>query len=124
MKDLKISKELIKNVLVEETENLPDDFTFDIIDNYILFADDGEYMFEVNIYEFASKCKEWIINKGYHISTSEDSINNYIYLYKMVKNDLGYEIDKSNGVQFDSKGYINNLFEACEWILKSLNKKI
>ena len=79
---------------------------------------------EISIYEFAFKCKKWILNKEYHINTSEDSINNYIYLYKMIKNDLGYEIDKSNGVQFDSKGYIYNLFEACEWILKSLNKKI
>ena len=59
MKDLKISKELIKNVLVKETENLSDDFTFDIIDNYIIFADDGECMFEVNIYEFVFKCKKW-----------------------------------------------------------------
>ena len=73
---------------------------------------------EINIYEFAFKCKEWIINKEYHINTSENRINNYIYLYKMIKSDFGYEIDKSNGVQFDSKGYINNLFEACEWILE------
>ena len=73
---------------------------------------------EISIYEFAFKCKEWIINKEYHINTSENRINNYIYLYKMIKSDFGYEIDKSNGVQFDSKGYINNLFEACEWILE------
>ena len=60
MKDLKINKGLIKNVLVKETENLPDDFTFDIIDNYIIFADDGECQFEVNIYEFAFKnLKQW-----------------------------------------------------------------
>ena len=63
MKDLNISKELIRNVLEKETENLPDDFTFDIIDNYIIFADDGECMFEVNIYEFAYKCKKWILNQ-------------------------------------------------------------
>ena len=37
MRYLKISKELIRNVLEKETENLPDDFTFDIIDNYIIF---------------------------------------------------------------------------------------
>ena len=124
MKDLNISKELIKNVLVEETKSLSDDFTFTINDSYILFTDEGECLFEVNIYEFVFKCKEWIINKEYHINTSEDSINNYIYLYKMVKNDLGYEIDKSNGVQFDSKGCINNLFEACEWVLEDLKEKI
>ena len=124
MKDLKINKGLIKNVLVEETENLSDDFSFYIDEDYIVFRDEGECQFEVNIYEFAFKCKEWTINKEYHINTSENRINNYIYLYKMVKNNLGYEIDKSNGVQFDSKGYINNLFEACEWILERSNEKI
>ena len=76
----------------------------------------------VNLYEFTYKCKEWLINKDYHINTSEDKINNYIYLYRMTKNDLGYEIDKSNGVQFDSKGYIFNLIEACEWAINKANK--
>lgn len=60
MRDIKISKELIKNVLVEETENLSDDFTFNIKDNYILFADEGECQFEVNIYEFTYlNLKQW-----------------------------------------------------------------
>ena len=60
MKDLKISKELIKNVLVEETENLSDEFTFSIKDNYILFADEGVCQFEVNIYEFVHlNLKQW-----------------------------------------------------------------
>ena len=118
MKELIISKELIKNVLVEETENLSEDFSFYIDEDYIVFRDECETLFDYNIYKFAFKCKEWIINKEYHINTSENRINNYIYLYKMIKSDFGYEIDKSNGVQFDSKGYINNLFEACKWILE------
>ena len=33
---MKISKKLIKSVLAKETENLSDDFTFDIKDNYSL----------------------------------------------------------------------------------------
>ena len=60
MKDLKISKELIKNVLVKETENLSDNFIFSIKDNYILFVDEGECQFEVNIYELAHlNLKQW-----------------------------------------------------------------
>lgn len=60
MRYLKISKELIRKVLEKETENLSDDFISDIIDNYIIFADDGECMFEVNIYEFVHlNLKQW-----------------------------------------------------------------
>ena len=75
MKDLKISKDLIKNVLEKETENLSDDFTFDIIDNYIIFADDGACMFEVNIYEFAFKCKEWAFKNKYKIPSQINESN-------------------------------------------------
>ena len=95
---------------------------FDEIYNCDISKDDDmlRYYNSIDIYEFAFKCKEWIINKEYHINTSENRINNYIYLYKMIKSDFGYEIDKSNGVQFDSKGYINNLLEACNWILEQI----
>lgn len=116
-KDLKISKELLSEVLGYKVDTF-----LGITKNEIDYTcckdeDEGYIDTSINIYEFAFKCKEWIIDKGYHISTDEDKINNYIYLYKMIKNDFGYEIDKSKGVQFDSKGYINNLLEACEWIL-------
>ena len=83
MKDLNISKELIKNVLVKETENLSDDFSFYTDEDYIVFRDEGECQFEVNIYEFAYKCKEWALSKGYtiesHTNRSCLSGNNYEY---------------------------------------------
>ena len=118
MKDLKISKELLSEVLNYEVDAFLGINKNEI--DYTCCRDENEGYVDIsiNLYEFAYKSEEWIINKEYHISTSEDRINNYIYLYKMVKNDLGYEIDKSNGVQFDSKGYIINLFEACNWILE------
>ena len=117
MRDFEISRELASSVLglnVVYTESC------EHRDNIIgIWTDmNTKPILEINIYEFAFKCKEWIINKEYHINTSENRINNYIYLYKMIKSDFGYEIDKSNGVQFDSKGYIINLFEACNWILE------
>lgn len=115
MKELIISKELISVVLNIPKESIMDIYTDG---NYLLIRKINSRVEEYNIYGFVFKCKEWIINKEYHINTSENRINNYIYLYKMVKNNLGYEIDKSNGVQFDSKGYIINLFEACNWILE------
>ena len=60
MKDLKISKELIKNVLVKETENLSEEFSFYIDEDYIVFRDEGETLFDYNIYKFAYlNLKQW-----------------------------------------------------------------
>lgn len=111
MKDLKISKELIKNVLVKETENLSDNFIFSIKDNYILFVDEGECQFEVNIYEFAYKCKEWALSKGYFIySTHELSFIKSLSLETIET--------FSNGKDTE----IECILKACEWVLKELNE--
>ena len=116
MKDLKISKELIKNVLVEETENLPDDFTFDIIDNYIIFADDGACMFEVNIYEFAYKCIEWLIDvtdNSVEIITNKDDTYVRIYIPNEADFYSEYATDK-----------IEAIIKVCNRVLEQLNEKI
>ena len=111
MKDLKISKELIRNVLEKETENLPDDFTFDIIDNYIIFSDDGECMFEVNIYEFAFKCKEWAFKNKYKIQSQiNESNKGHSHITK--KNDDCW----AKGFFEDTE--IEAIIKACEWILE------
>ena len=68
MKDLKINKELIKNVLVEETENLSEDFSFYIDEDYIVFRDEGETLFDYNIYKFAFK--SWGANILYYYFAS------------------------------------------------------
>ena len=108
MKDLNISKELVVSVLAEETENLSDDFTFDIIDNYIIFADDGECMFEVNIYEFAYKCKEWARDK-YNITISSSLYSDYAKSWNVDK-------DKS----YTAKTEVEVIIKACEWILENI----
>lgn len=113
MRYLKISKELIRNVLEKETENLPDDFTFDIIDNYIIFADDGECMFEVNIYELAHKCKEWSLTMGYFIySTNELAFIKTLSLETL-------DIVFSNGDMNECEC----ILKACEWIFKQGENK-
>ena len=59
MKDLKISTELISSVLVKETRHLTYD-TIYVEDNFIIFSYEGEYQFEVNIYEFIHlNLKQW-----------------------------------------------------------------
>ena len=107
-----ISKELIKNVLVEETENLSEDFTFDIKDNYILFADEGESQFEVNIYEFAYKCKEWARVK-YDTTISSSLYKNYA---------KSWNIDKDKS--YTAKTEVEVIIKACNWIIENLREKI
>ena len=126
MKDLKISKELIKNVLIEETKNLSDDFTFNIKDSYILFADEGECLFEVNICEFAFKCKEWAFKKGFIIDIGVHPVikrdrtdRDYFYTIQLQNGEL-LEVSNSDDI---FKSEATAVFKACEWILESKDSK-
>ena len=103
---MKISKKLIKSVLAKETENLSDDFTFDIKDNYILFVDEGESQFEVNIYEFAFKCKKWARDK-YDITISSSLYKNYA---------KSWNIDKDKS--YTAKTEVEVIIKACNCILE------
>ena len=111
MKDLNISKELVVSVLTEETENLTYDFISDVEDNYIIFSDEGECQFEVNIYEFAFKCKEWALSKGYFIySTNELSFIKSLSLETVETFANGKDTE------------IECIIKASEWVLSEVNK--
>lgn len=127
---IEISKELLLEIMpLDENEEYDEyyktkinkslhiGYAYKIIynNNYV-----GSGAKHLNIYELAHKCKQWALSKDYHINTSEDKFNNYLYLYKMIKDDFGYSIDKINGVQFDSNSYINDLVKACEWIREQI----
>ena len=109
MKDLKISKELIKNVLVEETENLSEDFSFYIDEDCIVFRDEGEQLFDYNIYKFTHKCKEWARYK-YDITISSSLYKNYA---------KSWNIDKDKS--YTAKTEVEVIIKACSGILE-LNK--
>ena len=114
MKDLKISKELIKNVLAKETENLSDDFIFSIKDNYILFVDEGECQFEVNIYEFAFKCKDWALKKEVMIHSSptqKKESTAIVQSFDMSKFYYGQN-------QFYALTEPEAIIKACRWVLE------
>ena len=111
MKDLKISRELIKAVLEKETETLSKDFNFTINEDYIEFSDDGEMQFEYCIYKFAFMCKEWALKQGYFIySTNELS---FIKTFSLETIETF-----SNGKDTE----IECILKACEWILNKVNK--
>ena len=107
MKDLKISTELISSVLVKETRHLTYD-TIYVEDNFIIFSYEGEYQFEVNIYEFAFKCKEWARDK-YNITISSS-------LYKNFAKSWNVDKDKS----YTAKTEVEVIIKACEWLLENI----
>ncbi|MGJ0317692.1 hypothetical protein NG767_02965 [Aliarcobacter cryaerophilus] len=105
--DLKISKELIYEVLNIPKENIVDIY---IDGKYLLIKKDNNRIEEHNIYEFAFKCKEWALNKDYVISTYSkytlDGYNCTIYCNNG-------KIDE----YFTPDTEIEAIIEACKWIL-------
>ena len=118
MKDLNISKELIKSVLVNETKNLSEDFSFYIDEDYIVFRDEGENLFDYNIYKFAFKCKEWAYTKSnYTLKTSSNPFGGFciIEIYQI---DVEKLYNKPDSI-YRGKNEIEAIIKACEWILKN-----
>lgn len=108
MKDLEISKELIKTILQKETETLSKDFNFTIDEDYIEISDDGEIQFEYCIYKFAFKCKEWARDK-YNTTISSALYSDYAKSWNVDK-------DKS----YTAKTEVEVIIKACEWLLENI----
>ena len=125
MKDLEISKELLIEVLGSEyNQRLVDWFQIED-DNFLRtyydcgsFDDKGRPTglgLEINIYEFAYKCKEWAYLQ-YGII-----IQSYLYNGK-------WRVDILKGIEIDE--FFKNIdsepeaiIKACEWILEDLKEK-
>ncbi len=110
MKDLKISKELIIKVM-----DIKYPFSDVQLNNNILSWWREDVYFEetvkINIYEFAYKCKEWALSKGYFIySTNELSFIKSLSLETIET--------FSNGKDTE----IDCIIKACEWIVYKENK--
>ena len=114
-----ITKELLRKVLPKETENLSEDFSFYIDEDYIVFRDEGECQFEVNIYEFAYKCKEWALSKGYTIEshTNRSFISKYNREYFSVAK-IFKETDSMRINTINESTEIETIIKACNWILE------
>ena len=108
MKDLKISKELLSEVLNIPKESIMDIYTDG---NYLLIRKTNSRVEEYNIYGFAFKCKEWALKQGYFIySTNELS---FIKTFSLETIETF-----SNGKDTE----IECILKACEWILSEINK--
>lgn len=110
-KDLKISRELLEVVLGYEVAAFLG-ITEDEIDSTSRRDKDIGYDdMSINIYEFAFKCKEWALTKGYFIySTNELS---FIKTFSLETIETF-----SNGKDTE----IECILKACEWILNEVSK--
>ena len=127
MKDLTISKELIKAVLEKETKTLSKDFNFTINEDYIEFSDDGEMQFEYCIYKFAFKCKEWAYKQKFTILTefvNQDGVFSYVIDNNQSIENYGYLVGDIKILLYipHNKTEIEAIIKACEWILSEVNK--
>ena len=107
-----ITKELLRKVLPKETENLSEDFSFYIDDDYIVFRDEGETLFDYNIYKFAFKCKEWVLSKRYSQLSGRDDI------YEKGK---GFVCSVGSTTTLIKDFYADNeievIIKACNWVI-------
>ena len=114
MKDLKISKELLGEVLGYEV-----DAFLGISENEIDYTcckdkDIGYEDISINIYEFAFKCKEWAKSKDYYILSGYDDTNIPVSLINHHYGEGGCSCDK----YFETNTEPEAVFKACQWILE------
>ena len=121
-----ISKELLIAVLgiplshirYNDTTNLYEIFKEDLFN-----WSDGSYgrwsNLEVNIYEFAHKCKEWALSKGYIINSGATTSNDWSStIYKVIKENPYIKELSHTWEQSEPEA----IFKACEWILTKDSK--
>ena len=111
MKDLKISKELMSEVLNYEV-----DVFLGINKNEIDYTccrdeNEGYIDISINLYEFAFKCKEWARDK-YDITISSSLYKNYA---------KSWNIDKDKS--YTAKTEVEVIIKACEFILTKKESK-
>ena len=130
MKDLKISKELIRAVLkidIKDVSIIGSTLNYTILNHET--EEDGELVYidlgqNINIYEFAFKCQESAIDKGFDICPKMD--NNGFYRLLTDDNIIGFKVeDKFTFSESISpcSSRVEAIFKAYEWILKEIKDK-
>ena len=130
MKDLKISKELLENVLDFKIEKFQVIGTLKVTqiriwkeNNYSDFLND----YCIDIHHFAFKCKEWAFKKGYEIHSNFrevvaifkevrkiENVGHFKRLPLLSWEEIEYERDTNTEVEA--------IIKACEWLLNEVDK--
>lgn len=115
---LNITNELLSQVIDRKAEFLyfiEDDYQIE----YIFFIKNNTYWNRINIYEFAFKCKEWALSKGYRLL----SLNKECYLCDTEGLcDISEQLNQWSEL-FKANTEIEAIIKACEWILEKKDKK-
>ena len=122
MKDLKISRELLSEVLklevVKHSLYNKRNNTFNIT---YMQSDDSlkANWMPVNVYEFAFKCKEWAMNKEYIIHSSPTQKIEHTAIVQ------SFDISKFyyGTNQFYALTEAEAIIKACEWLLSEILRK-
>ena len=124
MKDLKISKELLSEVLNYEVDAFLGINKNEI--DYTCCRDENEGYIDIsiNLYEFAFKCKEWAYTNKYRLSSGqhrlntkqEHYINNQIASYFC---SVYYITNDDSDIQIDANTEPEAIIKACNWILEN-----
>ena len=72
MEELKISNELLSDILDRKTEFIEVNEENDTI-SYHFWKGENKYWNQYCIYQFINQCKEWAFEKGFPISTCRSS---------------------------------------------------
>ena len=109
MKDLKISKELMSEVLNYEVDTVLGINKNEI--DYTCCRDENEGYIDIsiNIYEFAFKCKEWAYTQGYILKSE---INGCLVCKRNTF--MGSVTEWFNGIS-----EVESVIKACNWILEN-----
>ena len=116
MKDLKISKELLSEVL--ELKRIDEIY---IEDNILYFCELNK---GINIYELAHKCKEWAMNKGYQIISGLSDEPAYRKQYEKAYAKINYYTEDKIGnrvykdIYFMANTEVEAVIKASEYVLK------
>lgn len=114
---MEVSKELLSEVLgVNNISSIIYDINFPNIIEYNQYATlaRGMRSTEINIYEFASRCKEWASELDYEMESAT---------YRYNKGGYCFVSTFLNNTRFEARTEVEAIFLACEYILKELNEK-
>lgn len=108
-----ISKELLKLVLPYPQNEFVD--FIKVNDEFIKYG--ARVQDQISVYELAHKCKEWaVVNKYFNIATLLDYSGYTCIIRQDPMTFLNTEL------RFKAKTEPEAVFQACEWILKEINK--
>lgn len=110
MKDLKISKELLSEVLSKKVDEIS------VHTGFVWFKH-SKFSSNINTYELAFKCKEWAKTKKMYIN----SIYNEFYWDRIEKEYFADIPNKNKSFYADTE--VEAIVKACEWILKEIKDK-